>query len=251
MRITAFIPARYQSSRFPGKPLAPIAGKPMIRHVYERASSCREIVQVFVATDDERILQEVRAFGGRAVMTVKAHPSGSDRIAEAAMKVGLEDNDLIVNIQGDQPLFDPSCVEDLLRPFREEDPAVDMSTLMYRIKETGEVADPNIVKVVTDTNGWALFFSRSAIPYYRDPVSEAVFFKHLGFYAHRLAFLKTFMGIRPGKLETAEKLEQLRALENGFRIKVVETLHDSIEIDTPGDIEKVERLIAKGTSQIE
>lgn len=181
-------------------------------------------------------------------MTAKEHPSGSDRVAEAAMALGLEDEDLIVNIQGDQPLFDPSSVEALVRPFREGDSALAMSTLKHRIREKEEISDPNIVKVVTDRNEWALFFSRSPIPYYRDAGSDPVFFKHLGFYAHRLNFLKIFMGIRPGKLERAEKLEQLRALENGYRIKVVETLHDSIEIDTPHDIEKVERIIAQGSA---
>jgi 3-deoxy-manno-octulosonate cytidylyltransferase (CMP-KDO synthetase) len=244
MRITAFIPARYESTRFPGKPLAPIAGKPMIRRVYERACSCRGIEDVFVATDDERILREVQDFGGRAVMTAKEHHSGSDRIAEAAIKVGLEDDDLILNIQGDQPLFEPSSVEDLVRPFREERSAFAMSTLKYRIRDRKEIADPNIVKVVTDRDEWALFFSRSPIPYYRDAGTDQVFFKHLGFYAHRLRFLKAFMRIHPGKLEAAEKLEQLRALENGYRIKVVETRHDSIEIDTPRDIEKVEKVIS-------
>ena len=222
----------------------------MLQHVYERACACREIREVFVATDDERILRRVRDFGGRAVMTAKEHHSGSDRIAEAAMTVGLQDDDLILNIQGDQPLFEPPSVEDLVRPFREEGAAFAMSTLKYRIRDREEIADPNIVKVVTDRNGWALFFSRSPIPYYRDAGSDQVFFKHLGFYAHRLSFLKAFMRIHPGKLEAAEKLEQLRALENGYRIKVVETLHDSIEIDAPRDIDKVEKIIARQTAQI-
>jgi 3-deoxy-manno-octulosonate cytidylyltransferase (CMP-KDO synthetase) len=244
MRITAFIPARYESTRFPGKPLAPIAGKPMIRHVYERASSCRLIGDVFVATDDERILHEVRAFGGRGILTARGHHSGSDRIAEAAMVLGLQDDDLVVNIQGDQPLFEPSSVEDLVSPFETEDAALSMSTLKYRITNQEEIRDPNIVKVVTDRNEWALFFSRSPIPYYRDADSDRVFFKHLGFYAHRLSFLKVFARLGPGPIETAEKLEQLRALESGYRIKVVETRHDSIEIDTPRDIEKVERMIS-------
>ena len=250
MPITAFIPARYESTRFPGKPLAPIAGKPMIRHVYERACSCRLIGEVFVATDDERILREVRDFGGRAVMTAKEHHSGSDRIAEAAVTVGLRDDDLIFNIQGDQPLFEPSCLEDLAAPFEEERGAVAMSTLMCRIRERKEITDPNIVKVVTDTDAWALFFSRSPIPYYRDSGSERVFFKHLGFYAYRLGFLKAFARTPPGTLEKAEKLEQLRALENGYRIKVVETFFDSIEIDTPRDIEKVERMTARQAAQV-
>jgi 3-deoxy-manno-octulosonate cytidylyltransferase (CMP-KDO synthetase) len=250
MRITAFIPARYDSTRFPGKPLASIAGKPMIRHVYERASSCRGVEEVFVATDDERIARRVLDFGGKAVITAKEHFSGSDRIAEAAVTTGLEDEDLILNIQGDQPLFDPSSLEDLMRPFKEEGATVAMSTLKYRIRRKGDITDPNIVKVVTDKNEWALFFSRSPIPYYRDAGSNPVFYKHLGFYAYRLSFLRAFSQLQQGNLETAEKLEQLRALENGYRIKVIETIYDSPEIDTPRDIEKVEKIIARQSAQV-
>jgi 3-deoxy-manno-octulosonate cytidylyltransferase (CMP-KDO synthetase) len=250
MRTTAFIPARYESTRFPGKPLALIAGKPMIQHVYERASSCEEIQDVYVATDDERILREVNRFGGKAVMTAMEHHSGSDRIAEAARALKLDEDGLIVNIQGDQPLFEPSSVVDLIRPFKTAGSEIPMSTLMYRIRNREEIEDPNIVKVVTDANGWALFFSRSPIPFYRDPGSEPIFFKHLGFYAQRLRFLKEFASLPPGRLESAEKLEQLRALENGYKIKVVETAYDSIEIDTPKDIKKVERMIAQRSPQI-
>jgi 3-deoxy-manno-octulosonate cytidylyltransferase (CMP-KDO synthetase) len=250
MRITAFIPARYESTRFPGKPLAAIAGKPMIQHVYERACSCEDIAAVVVATDDGRILREVRRFGGKAVLTAAKHLSGSDRIAEAALAMGLEDVDLVVNIQGDQPLFEPSSVADLIRPFRREGEEIPMSTLQHRIVDREEIEDPNIVKVVTDRNGWALFFSRRPIPFYRDPGSEPIFYKHLGFYAQRLWFLKAFASLPPGDLESAEKLEQLRVLENGYRIKVVETLHDSIEIDTYKDIEKAERIIAQRSAPI-
>ncbi|MBN2032760.1 MAG: 3-deoxy-manno-octulosonate cytidylyltransferase [Deltaproteobacteria bacterium] len=245
MRITAFIPARYKSTRFPGKPLLTIAGKSMIRHVYERASSCREIGEVYVATDDERILLEVRNFGGKALMTAREHHSGSDRIAEAAIKIGLKDDDLIVNIQGDQPVFDPSSIESLVSPFKEKGEVFSMSTLRYRIRDREEITNPNIVKVVTDKNEWALFFSRSPIPYYREADTDPVYYKHLGFYAYHLSFLKAFSHIRPGNLEVAEKLEQLRVLESGYKIKVVETLCDSIEIDTPQDREKVERMIAR------
>lgn len=244
MVITAFIPARYASTRFPGKPLAAIAGKPMIQHVYERALACAEIADVVVTTDDERILHEVERFGGKAVMTAASHLSGSDRIAEAAQAVGLRDEDLVVNIQGDQPLFNPTSVSDLLRPFRTGSPDFMMSTLQYRIRDRREVEDPNIVKVVTDRDGWALYFSRSPVPFYRDAGSEPLFYKHLGFYAQRLQFLLQFAGLPPGRLESAEKLEQLRALENGFKIKVVETAYDSIEIDTREDVRKAEAMIA-------
>lgn len=250
MRITAIIPARYESTRFPGKPLAAIAGKPMIQHVYERACSCEAIQEVCVATDDERILREVNRFGGKAVMTAQRHQSGSDRIAEAARALKLEDDDLIVNIQGDQPLFEPSCVLDLIPPFKEEAPETAMSTLMYRIRNREEIEDPNIVKIVTDAKGWALFFSRCPIPFYRDPDSEPIFFKHLGLYAQRFRFLKEFAGLPPGRLELAEKLEQLRVLENGYKIKVIETEYDSIEIDAPKDIKKVERIIVQQSAQI-
>jgi 3-deoxy-manno-octulosonate cytidylyltransferase (CMP-KDO synthetase) len=245
MRIFAFIPARYESSRSPGKPLKAIDGRAMIQHVYERACSCKEMEEVYVATDDERILREVNRFGGKAVMTGSQHLSGSDRIAEAANIMGLKDDDLIVNIQGDQPLFEPSSVVDLIQPFRTEGSEIPMSTLMYHIRDQDEVEDSNIVKVVTDRNGWALFFSRSPIPFYREPGSNPVFYKHLGLYAYRLRFLRKFASLPPGRLESAEKLEQLRALENGYRIKVVETDEDSLEIDTPEDIKKAEKIIAQ------
>ena len=245
MRITAFIPARYESTRFPGKPLHPIAGKPMIRRVYERACACEVIQDVWVATDDERILREVNRFGGQAVMTSAKHHSGSDRIAEAAQALKLEDDDLIVNIQGDQPDFNSVSVEDLILPLERESSHIPMSTLKYRIRDTKEIKDRKVVKVVTDLDDWALFFSHSAIPFYRDVGSEPIFFKHLGFYAYSLRFLKQFASLPPGKLESAEKLEQLRALEYGYRIKVVETAYDSPEIDTLKDAEKLERIIAR------
>ena len=247
MRIIAFIPARYESTRFPGKPLASIAGKPMIQQVFERARSCPKMAEVFVATDDRRIVREVDRFGGRAVMTGSQHPSGSDRIAEAAIIMGLKDDDLIVNIQGDQPLFEPASIEDLIKPFTGAHPEIPMSTLKCRIRDEEEIENPNIVKVVTDKDEFALYFSRSPIPYYRDEGSGPLFFKHLGFYAYRLAFLKEFVLLAPGRLERVEKLEQLRALENGYPIKVVETPYDSIEIDTPKDIKKIERILAQRT----
>ena len=179
MRITAFIPARYESTRFPGKPLHPIAGKPMIRRVYERACACEVIQDVWVATDDERIFREVNRFGGKAVMTSAKHHSGSDRIAEAAQALKLEDDDLIVNIQGDQPDFNSVSVEDLILPLERESSHIPMSTLKYRIRDTKEIKDRKVVKVVTDLDDWALFFSHSAIPFYRDVGSEPIFFKHL------------------------------------------------------------------------
>ncbi len=250
MRIYAFIPARYESTRFRGKPLHSIDGKPMIRHVYERACSCEVIQEVFVATDDERILREVNRFGGKAVMTAASHLSGSDRIAEGAQALGLRDDDLIVNIQGDQPDFKSASVDDLILPFQKGGSDIPMSTLKYRIRDPNEIEDPKVVKVVTDVDGWALFFSRSAIPFYRDAGTEPTFFKHLGFYAYSLRFLKQFASLPPEKLESAEKLEQLRALEYGYRIKVVETAYDSPEIDTLEDAEKLEKIIVQRNARI-
>ena len=244
MRIVAFIPARYDSTRFPGKPLAMIAGRPMIQHVYQRALECQEISEVFVATDDKRIFQAVQAFHGKAVFTGEEHSTGTDRIAEAAKKMQLGSDHVIINIQGDQPVFQPFNIQDLLRPLM-EDETIPMSTLKYRIRDEMEVQDPNHVKVVTDHDGFALFFSRSPIPFFRDRDSHRVFFKHLGFYAYRMNFLKRFTTLPRGDLEAAEKLEQLRAMEHGFKIKVVETSWDSVEVDTPADIQRVESLLGK------
>ncbi len=244
MKKCAFIPARYQSTRFPGKPLTLIAGKPMIQHVYERAVSCPELTDVFVATDDERILARVEGFGGKVIMTGKSHNSGTDRIAEAAQMIGLTHEDIIINIQGDQPIFDPDVVSQMIEPL-ENDSNVSMSTLKHKISNPANVENPNHVKVVTDNQGFALYFSRYPIPYYRDRDSDASgeYYKHLGFYGFRMEFLIQFTRLSEGVLESAEKLEQLRALENGFKIKVVETSFDSVEVDVPEDVKKVEALI--------
>jgi 3-deoxy-manno-octulosonate cytidylyltransferase (CMP-KDO synthetase) len=247
MKITAFIPARYASSRFPGKPLALIAGKPMIQHTYERALSCPELSAVYVATDDDRIADCVRRFGGKALMTSLTHCSGTDRIAEAALKVGLEDEDLVVNIQGDQPSFQPSVVTDLVRPLM-EDRDLPMSTLKYRISRTEEIQNPNHVKVVTDRAGLAIYFSRCPIPYCRDGVPDGVHFKHLGFYCYRMEFLVRFTSLAQGFLESLEKLEQLRALEHGYKIKVPETLFDSVEVDIPEDVNVIETILRGWTT---
>jgi 3-deoxy-manno-octulosonate cytidylyltransferase (CMP-KDO synthetase) len=243
VKVITFIPSRYDSKRFPGKPLALIAGKPMIEHVYERAMSCPDVSDVVVATDDERIFRCVEDFGGKSIMTNETHPSGTDRIAEASLKMNLGSDDLIVNVQGDQPIFHSSAISDLVAPLK-EDLSIPMSTLKYRITDEREIDDPNHVKVVTDKEGFALFFSRSPIPFFRDSSSSQIYYKHLGFYAYRKDFLTRFGSLPVGDLESSEKLEQLRALENGFRIKVVETPFDSIEVDRPEDIERVEELMA-------
>ena len=245
MKIFAFIPARYQSTRFPGKPLAHIAGKPMIQHVYERAVLCQELSDVFVATDDERISDCVQAFGGKVVMTDKAHRSGTDRICEAAIKTGVEKRDIIVNIQGDQPLFEPRVIDLLVKPLV-EDEAILMSTLKWKIHDQDDVENSNHVKVVTDGQGFALYFSRCPIPFFRNREKGVTHYKHLGFYGYRMDFLKQFTMLPEGFLESAEKLEQLRVLEHGFRIKVMETPSNSVEVDVPEDIVKVEEILLGG-----
>ena len=243
MKIVAFIPARYHSKRFEGKPLALIAGKPMIQHVYQRSKGCPVLEEVYVATDDLKIVKCVNEFGGQAVMTDGRHLSGTDRIAEAAEKVNLADRDIVVNIQGDQPIFQPSIISDLIRPLT-EDPKIPMSTLMHEIKEDRELQDINNTKVVVDNNGYALYFSRLPIPFSRDQESRTTHYKHLGIYAYRKEFLVAFTNLSYGLLEGAEKLEQLRALEHGFKIKVVETIFDSIEVDIPEDIEIVDQKLS-------
>lgn len=238
----AIIPSRYGSTRFPGKPLAAIAGKPMIRHVCDRARSCPCLKDVYVATDDEIIYRAVTDFGGKAVMTAGHHRSGTDRICEAAEILELGPDVVVVNIQGDQPAFPPSVVEDLVVPFMEADPP-EMATLMYRFKDPGQADNPNHVKVVADASGNALYFSRALIPFPRDGAAPE-FYKHLGFYAYGVRFLKTFTELPEGRLEAVEKLEQLRALEYGYRIRVVETGFDSLEVDVPGDIARIESHLA-------
>ncbi|MGE5841001.1 MAG: 3-deoxy-manno-octulosonate cytidylyltransferase [Deltaproteobacteria bacterium] len=246
--ITAFIPSRFESTRFPGKPLAVIAGKPMIQHVFEEAKACPELSEVFVATDDQRIAECVRGFGGLTVMTGRDHFSGTDRIAEAATIKGLADEDLVVNIQGDQPTFEHQCIPHLLRPLL-EDTSLPMSTLVFKMTDDREVRDVKNVKTVVDKQGFALFFSRSPIPYYRDLGSGRFYYKHLGFYAYRRRFLETFARLPPGELEEAEKLEQLRAVEYGYKIKIVESPYDSFEVDTPSDIKVAEEILLRRTSR--
>ena len=242
MPIFAFIPSRYGSTRFPGKPLAIIAGKPMIQHACDCAHKCPDISEVYIVTDDERIFNCVEGFGGKAVMTKRNHQSGTDRIAEAVEILDLDDEDIIVNIQGDQPFFKPSLISEMVKPLK-DDKDIPMSTLKYRITDPAEINNSNIVKVVTDNNDFALYFSRWPVPFYREKTSAQDYFKHLGFYAYRKRFILEFNRLPGGRLENAEKLEQLRAIENGYRIKVVETAYDSIEVDAPEDIRKVEKLI--------
>jgi 3-deoxy-manno-octulosonate cytidylyltransferase (CMP-KDO synthetase) len=243
-KVIAIIPARYHSNRFEGKPLVPIAGKPMIQHVVERAWQVDLLSRVVVATDDDRIALAVKSFGGEVVMTRSDHASGTDRLAEAAELIDISEQDIVVNIQGDQPLFPVEVVEQVARPML-EDPALPMSTLIYRIVRPEEIDDSNHVKTVFDRNDNALYFSRAPIPFQRNPdePDKPTYYKHLGFYAYRKGFLLTFVSLPEGEWERFEKLEQLRALEYGYTIKVVRTEHDSIEVDTPKDVERVELLL--------
>ena len=242
-RVIGIIPARYASTRFPGKPLADILGKSMIQHVYERARQAQTLERLLVATDDQRILDAVTAFGGEAVMTRTDHPTGTDRLAEAAAGLSA---DLIVNIQGDEPLIEPEVIDALARPLI-QDSSIPMGTLMSRITECADLHDPNVVKVVVDQRGFALYFSRELIPYARDvATSEVKYYYHPGLYGYRKDFLHTFAALPPTPLERTEKLEQLRALEHGYRIKVVETTHRPVSVDTPHDLEHVTRLMERG-----
>ena len=242
MNVCAIIPARYASTRFPGKPLADIAGKPMIRHVYERVEKAGTVDRVIVATDDERIMTAVAAFGGEAVMTRPDHPSGTDRLAEVA--AGIE-TDLVVNVQGDEPLIAPLMIEQAVQPLL-DDPAIVMGTLKCRVWTEPEYLDPNIVKVVTDESGFALYFSRSPLPFLRDAdFASARIYRHVGLYVYRRDFLLRYPGLPETDLEKAEKLEQLRALQHGFRIFVAETECRSIGVDVPADLERVVSELAK------
>jgi len=241
---TAIIPSRFGSSRFEGKPLALLAGKSMIQRVYEQTEKAINITKVVVATDDLRIEAAVKAFGGEVVMTSDRLKSGTDRVANAAGILGLSPDHIVVNVQGDQPIFDPACLDELLTPFA-HDPGLQMSTLAYQITDQRELTDPKDVKVCFDRKGFALYFSRSQIPYPRDGEKEVPTYKHLGFYAYAKGFLDTISALPVSELEDIEKLEQLRVLEHGYRIKVVVTEHDSPEVDLPEDIERIERIIAR------
>ncbi len=246
MNITAIIPARYASSRLPGKPLLDIAGQPMILHVVERARMVKAITRVIVATDDERIFRAVTAAGVEAQMTSPAHQTGTDRLAEVAAQL---DADVIVNVQGDEPFIEPSTIEAALQPLLDD--SIVMATTCEPILSAADLLNPSVVKVVTDRAGFALYFSRQPIPFLRSEILahgslaaalEAQpelldrFAKHTGLYVYRRAFLLTYAQLPPTPLEQAEALEQLRALEHGYRIKVIRATHRSMGIDTPEDL---------------
>lgn len=244
-KILGVIPARYGSARFPGKVLAPISGKSMLQHVWERASLARYLTGTLIATDDERVYEVARGFGARVRMTRADHVSGTDRVAEVA---SAENAELIVNIQGDEPLLDPSAIDSAILPMV-HDSEITMGTLKKRIEDPREISDPNVVKVVTNHSSDALYFSRFPIPYVRDQAAPPVRFKHVGLYVYRRDFLLAYPTLRVGPLEQAERLEQLRALENGYAIRVVETEYDSLGVDTPEDLTRVAQLFEASLTQ--
>ena len=241
MKVLCVIPARYASTRLPGKPLSMIAGKPMIQHVYERACQAQLPDEVVVATDNELVEQAVLAFGGKAVMTSPDHPSGTDRLAEVALM--YPDVDVIVNVQGDEPMIPPEVVDRLAEVFQ-EDADLKMATMKVVMDEE-DYDNPAAVKVVTDQRGYALYFSRSLMPYPRNKPEGYKVFKHVGIYAYRRDFLLKYAALEPTPLEKAESLEQLRALENGYKIKVLESDFQGIGVDTPEDLAAVNALFEK------
>jgi 3-deoxy-manno-octulosonate cytidylyltransferase (CMP-KDO synthetase) len=237
-RILGVIPARFASSRFPGKALASIAGKPMIQHVFERAKRSRYLSDLLIATDDDRIVSAARSFGAPVKLTRSDHASGTDRCAEIA---SADPADFVVNIQGDEPLIDPEAIDAAVLSLLGE-PDVSMGTLMKRIEDRNEIANPNVVKVVADLRGRAIYFSRLPLPYVREGSPDPVRFKHIGLYVYRRDLLLSYSDLPVGPLEQAERLEQLRALENGHSIRVVETEYDSLGVDTPEDLKRVSQL---------
>jgi 3-deoxy-manno-octulosonate cytidylyltransferase (CMP-KDO synthetase) len=238
-KILGVIPARFASTRFPGKVLAQIAAKTMLEHVYERASLSTYLTSVIIATDDDRIRTVARSFGARVRMTRSDHLSGTDRVAEVAS--AEEDVEIVVNIQGDEPLISPDAIDAAILPLVHE-PDLVMGTLKKRIEDPREITDPNVVKVVTNRTGDAVYFSRCAIPFARETSGGTPYFKHIGLYVYRRDFLLAYPALPVGPLEAAERLEQLRALENGFSIRVVETEYESLGVDTPQDLERVSKL---------
>jgi 3-deoxy-manno-octulosonate cytidylyltransferase (CMP-KDO synthetase) len=238
-RVVGIIPARFHSTRLPGKPLALIAGRPMIEHVYRRALDARQLDAILVATDDERVASAVEAFGATAVMTAADHATGTDRLAEVARTLSCE---IVVNVQGDEPLIDPSSIDAVVKLLLDR-PEDGMSTVRRRIDDASDLANPSVVKVVVDARGYALYFTRSAVPYVRPGNPAPVCWRHIGLYCYRRSFLLHVAGLPSTPLERAEGLEQLRVLEHGHRISTAETTADSIGVDTPTDLERVRQLM--------
>lgn len=239
-KVLGVIPARLASTRFPGKALVSLQGKPIIQHVWERASICPLLDDLVIATDDAQIYQTARSFRAAVEMTRPDHLSGSDRCAEVASR---HPHPIVVNIQGDEPLIDPAAISAAVESLLHHDDAL-MGTLKKKITQIDEITNPNVVKVVTNREGYAIYFSRSPIPYNRG--GSVTYFKHIGLYTYRREFLLNYAGLPVGPLEEAEKLEQLRALENGYAIHVAETSYESLGVDTPEDLRQVEKHIASG-----
>jgi len=241
--VVVVIPARYGSTRLPGKPLVSLAGQAMIQRVYERARLARRVSRVIVATDDERIVKAVEAFGGQARMTRHDHRTGTERVAEVAAH---EAGDIFLNVQGDEPLIDPSSIDTAAGALL-DDPQVAVATVATPVKVPADIMDPNICKVVLDSDENALYFSRAPIPWVRDTGAtvQARHLKHLGLYAFRRDALLEYPTLPQGDLERLEQLEQLRWLENGWKIRVAEVAHDAVSVDVPEDIARVEKLLAK------
>ena len=239
MTTIGVIPSRYASTRLPGKSLVSLCGKPLVQWVYERAKQAKQLSSLVVATDDERIRAAVEKFGGQAVMTKPEHPSGTDRIAEAIR--GMP-GDVIINIQGDEPLIDPALIDGLALAMN-RDAAWDMGTAATSIMKADDLANPAVVKVVKDAEGRALYFSRSVIPHVRDAGTSVKHWRHIGIYAYRRSFLEKLVKTPPCELELAEKLEQLRALYLGCRMKVIETIDVGLGVDTPDDVARAEKAL--------
>ena len=241
MRVAGVIPARYRSKRFDGKALALLGGRPMIQHVYEKARRASRLAELVVATDDERIANVIQGIGGKALMTSPDHPSGTDRVAEAAAAI---EADVVVNIQGDEPFISAKAIDQAVEPFLERED-VQMTTLMRTIEDEETLRDPNVVKVVVDRDGFALYFSRSPIPFARRSERFQAY-EHIGLYAYRKDFLLAFARLAPTELEYTEGLEQLRALEHGYRVLAVATTHHvGVSVDTPADLAKAEAYLAQ------
>ena len=240
MKAIGVIPARYAATRFEGKVLATLYGKPVIQHVWEKAKKAHTLDELIVATDDERIIKAVGSFGGKATLTAKEHPSGTDRLREV---VNPLDVNIVVNIQADEPLLHPSMIDELVTALQ-QDKEIVMATLMKKIDNTEEINNPNVVKVVVDKDNFALYFSRATIPYHKQ-VDARCYYKHIGLYSYTKDFLFTFVNMPRSFLEKTEELEQLRALENGYKIKVLETSYNTVGIDTPEDLQKAEQILSR------
>lgn len=240
MKFLGVIPARYASTRLEGKPLKDIHGHPMIEWVYKRAKNSN-LDEVIVATDDKKIYDIVVEFGGKAILTRADHPNGTSRIAEVAEK--YTDYEVIINIQGDEPLIEGSMIDSLIEPFKEEQDLV-MATLKHKMDTIEEVENPNNVKVITDNSNYAIYFSRSPIPYPRE-LDMSNYYKHVGIYGYKRDFVMEYSTMAPTSLEVSESLEQLRVLENGYKIKVLDTPYKIVGVDTPEDLERVKEIITK------